>query len=363
MTGIKKIAIDISPTLDGNSTRGVGFYTQNLVESLQKEVKSNPDYQNFSIDLIENCKLKIENYSLVHYPYFDPFKLTLPISKIPTVVTVHDLIPRQFKAHYPVGIKGEIKWLIQKNRLKKVNYIITDSHSSKYVISDITKYPADKIYTIYLAASSVFKPIINKKILKEIKHKYQLPDKFVLYVGDINWNKNIPGLVKACLDLKYPLVIVGSSATRTSVIDHPWTQDLLWLQSIALKHQSTKALILTGFVPDTDLVSIYNLATLYCQPSIAEGFGLPVLEAMACGCPVTYALTSSTAEIVDYNGQPFNPNLSKSIKNALKTVWTNPLLQDKLSQKGLKHSATFSWRQTALQTLAVYKLALLNEKH
>lgn len=362
MIGIKKIAIDVSPTLDANSKRGVGFYTKNLVESLQKEVKSNPDYQNFSIDLIENCKFKIENYSLVHYPYFDPFKLTLPVKKIPTIITVHDLIPRQFKAHFPVGLKGEIKWLIQKNRLKKADYIITDSHTSKYIIADITKYPVDKIYTIYLAASSLFKPIIEKKILQKIKKKYQLPDKFVLYVGDINWNKNIPRLVNACLDLKYPLVIVGTAATRKNVENHPWNQDLLWLQSIALKYQSTRILTLPGFVPDADLVSIYNLATLYCQPSIAEGFGLPVLEAMACGCPVSYSLTSSLEEIVDYNGQPFNPTSTTSIKKAIKTVWTNPVLQDKLSQKGLKHSQTFSWRQAALQTLAVYKLALLNEK-
>lgn len=311
---------------------------------------------------IENCKLKIENFNLVHYPYFDPFKLTLPFRKIPTIVTVHDLIPRQFKAHYPVGIKGEINWLIQKNRLKKADYIITDSHTSKYIIADITKYPVDKIYTIYLAASSLFKPIKDQKTLQKIKKKYQLPHKFVLYVGDINWNKNIPQLVNACLDLKYPLVIVGSAVTRKNVENHPWNQDLLWLQSIALKYQSTREMVLTGFVPEADLVSIYNLATVYCQPSIAEGFGLTVLEAMACGCPVCYSLTSSLEEIVDYNGQPFNPTSTTSIKKAIKTVWISPNLAKKLSLKGLKHSRTFSWRQTALQTLAVYKLALLNEK-
>ena len=365
MTGIKKIAIDISPTIDGNAKRGVGFYTQNLVESLQKEVKSNPKYNNYQISLIENLSAdrQIENYSLVHYPYFDPFKLTLPPHKIPTIVTVHDLIPRQFKTHYPVGIKGEINWLIQKNRLKKADYIITDSHTSKYIIADITKHPVDKIYTIYLAASSVFKPIGDKKILKNIKKKYKLPDKFVLYVGDINWNKNIPRLVNACLDLKYPLVIVGSAVIKKNVENHPWNKDLLWLQqrSRELENYSTRALTLTGFVPDSDLVSIYNLATLYCQPSIAEGFGLPVLEAMACGCPVCYSLKSSLEEIVNYNGHPFNPTSPLSIKNAIKNIWTNPILQDTLSQKGLKYSQTFSWHQTALQTLAVYQMALINE--
>lgn len=363
MTGIKKIAIDISPTLDGNAKRGVGFYTQNLIESLQNEIKTNPEYQDYQIDLITSYSLPVTSYSLVHYPYFDPFKLTLPPKKIPTIVTVHDLIPRQYKQHYPVGFRGEINWFIQKNRLKKANYIITDSHTSKYTIADITKYPVDKIYTIYLAASAIFKPVKDKKLLAKIKNKYQLPDKFVLYVGDINWNKNIPRLVNACLELKYPLVIVGTAATRQNIENHPWNQDLLWLQSIAPKYKETRNLILTGFVADSDLVAIYNLATLYCQPSIAEGFGLPVLEAMACGCPVCYSLKSSVEEIVDYNGYPFNPLSQKSIKQALKTVWTSTSLQKTLSQKGLSHSQTFSWRQTALQTLAVYKLAFLNEKY
>lgn len=358
MTGTKKIAIDISPTQDANSTRGVGFYTKHLVDALQHEVKSNPDYHNFQIDLIEKCKLKIDNYDLVHYPYFDPFKLTLPPKKIPTIVTVHDLIPRLYRSSYPVGIKGELKWLMQNTRLKKVDYIITDSHTSKYSIKDLVNYPVDHIYTIYLAADSSFSQIKNKKLLAKVKLKYKLPDKFVLYVGDINWNKNIPRLVKTCLSLEYPLVIVGSAATRSDVSDHPWNKDLLWLQSIALKYQSTRALTLTGFVPDQDIPPIYNLATIYCQPSIAEGFGLPVLEAMACGCPVAYSLSSSLEEIVDYHGQPFNPNSSASLSQALKTLWTNPSLRKKLSLQALKYSQTFSWNLTAKQTLAVYKLAL-----
>ena len=362
MTGTKKIAIDISPTVDANSTRGVGFYTQHLVNALQIEVQTNPDYKDFKIDLIKNFKLKTENYNLVHYPYFDPFKLTLPKRTIPTIVTVHDLIPRQYKKHYPVGIKGEIKWLIQKSRLLNVDYIITDSHTSKYVITDTTHYPVDKIYTIYLAADSSFKIIKNKNLLNSIKHKYQLPNKFVLYVGDINWNKNIPFLVKSCQSLNYPLVIVGGAATRKNVQPHPWNQDLLWLQSIAPKYQSTGVLTLTGFVPDQDIPAIYNLATLYCQPSLAEGFGLTVLEAMACGCPVAYSLQSSLEEIVDFHGQPFNPNSFSSLKQALKILWTKPLLRKKLSQKALKYCQTFSWSQTARQTLAVYKLALINEK-
>lgn len=346
-----KIAIDISPTQNENAKRGVGFYTSRLTKALQKELKSNPDYKNWQIDFLTNPATK--KYDLIHYPYFDPFFSTLPKrGDTPTIVTVHDLIPIRYKKHYPVGLKGNLRWLIQKHNLKKTDLLITDSHFSKYEIYDLTGYPVDRIYTIHLAPDSVFK-LINKS-LTQIKKKYNLPDKFVFYVGDINWNKNIPNLVKTCQKLKYPLVIAGSTATQKNVVDHPWNKDLLWLQKQT--KATSDAPTLLGFVPAKDLVGIYNLATLYCQPSFCEGFGLPLLEAMASGCPTVYAHASSLIEVSDYSGQYFHPLKKDSLKNALRKVWTNPSLQKDLSKKGIERSSQFSWRLTALQTLAVYEL-------
>jgi len=201
-----KIAINISPIFDGNSIRGVGYYTTQLIEALQKEIKKNKDYKGWSIKLIKkNTTVKSGKYDLIHYPFFDPFSLTLKIDRyIPTVVTVHDLIPREFKKHFPVGIKGEIKWFFQKNLLKRVDRIITVSDYSKKIINQIVKYPINRIFTTHLAADPSFKQITDPKKLKEVKKKYHLPDKFVLYIGDINWNKNIPNLVKACQRNQYP---------------------------------------------------------------------------------------------------------------------------------------------------------------
>lgn len=358
-----RIAIDISPTSDGNSARGVGFYTSRLVPALQSEIKTNPEFKDFQIDLIRNsclpagtASLEIGHFDLIHYPFFDPFQLTLPPRRnTPTVVTVHDLIPRQFKSHFPVGIKGEIRWLIQKHRLGLVDYIITDSHSSKYAIHRITGYPTEKMYTIYLAADAIFKPVKDKKKLLLTKQKYHLPNKFVLYVGDINWNKNIPTLVNTCQKLQYPLVIVGKSATQSNVINHPWNRDLLWLQQ-----QHRPNLLLTGFVPDLELNNIYNLATMYCQPSFAEGFGLPLLEAMQAGCPIAYSQESSVGEIMDFHGEMFNPYLQPSIETAIKKLWTSLKLRQSYIRQGLKYTSTFSWQSTAIQTLSVYKLAILS---
>jgi len=354
-----KIAINISPTKDGNALRGVGYYTSNLVSALNKEIKNNHLYKNYQIDLItNNNNLRSKNYDLVHYPYFDPFKLTLPRkNKTPTIVTVHDLIPRQFKQHFPVGIKGEIKWLIQKHRLLHVNKIITVSEFSKNIINKITKYKLNNIFVTYEGADDIFKPITTVKKLEEIKQKYQLPSKFVLFVGDINWNKNIPTLVKSCLKLNYPLVIVGSAATKKDIPNHPWTQDLRWLQS-----QKSSNLILTGYVPDEDLPVIYNLATIYCQPSFAEGFGLPLIQAMQSGCPVVYSQDSCLDEIMDSNGLKFDPYSQSDLKKVLKKFWNSQNIREKYVKLGLKHAKSFNWQQTALQTLALYNLTLSDEK-
>ena len=358
-SGGPKIAINISPIFDGNSIRGVGYYTTNLIDAIQKEIKKNKQYQGWTIKLIKkNITTKSGKYDLVHYPFFDPFNLTLKIDKyIPTIVTVHDLIPREFKKHFPVGIKGEIKWLIQKNLLKKVDNIITVSDYSKKIINQITKYPLNNIFTTHLAADSSFKTINNPQKLKEVKDKYHLPDKFILFIGDINWNKNVPNLVKACLEIKYPLVIVGSSAIKKNVPNHPWTQDILWLQS-----QNSPNLITTGFVPDEELPIFYNLATVYCQPSFGEGFGLPLVQAMQSGCPVAYSQTSCLPEIMDQNGISFDPYSINSIKDALKKYWDNPKIRQEYIQRGLNYVKKFNWSSTAKNTLAVYKLALLNGK-
>jgi len=345
-----KIAIDVSPLNDGNSKRGVGYYTQNLVNALQKEIKYNPDYQHYQISLIEDCRSMIDDYDLIHYPYFDPFKLTLPSQKKPYIVTCHDLIPRAFKKNFPVGLKGEIKWLIQKHRLQKAKYIISPSHSAKYQILDLIHYPSDQIYTTYEAASANFEKISNKIFLSKIKEKYKLPSKFILYVGDINWNKNIPSLVKVCLKLKYPLIVAGSAAVK-QVPNHPWTQDILWLQS-----QKSNLIHLLGFVPDEELPALYNLATLYCQPSYSEGFGLPLIEAMQCGTPVCYSQDSCLPEIMDFNGLYFDPYSLESIETALKKMWTSKKLRQKYSKLGLIRAQFFSWKNTALQTLALYRL-------
>jgi glycosyltransferase involved in cell wall biosynthesis len=347
-----KIAINTSPLSDDNSVRGVGYYTKNLVSSINSELKINKDFNDFQIDFISKKDISLSQYDLVHYPYFDPFKLTLPKTHKKFLVTVHDLIPIEYQQNFPVGIKGTIKWWIQKYRLKSATAIIVPTHHVKYAVSKILNFPKEKIFVTYEAADASFKPRKDKKELDSIQKKYSLPQKFILYVGDINWNKNIKTLVNACLRLKFPLVIVGKAAINQVPV-HPWTKDIHWLQAI-----DSPLIIKTGFVPDEDLPLIFNLATIYCQPSFAEGFGLPLLQAMQSGTPTCFANTTSLPEISYHSGLSFNPNDIEDCCHKLNLLWQNPNLRHEYQQTGLERSQYFDWKKTAIETLTLYRLAI-----
>jgi glycosyltransferase involved in cell wall biosynthesis len=361
MSKLIKVAIDISPVKTGHKVRGVGMYTQRLEEALEDIRISG--YQDIRIDPFDfktgNWKLKTGNYDVVHYPYFDLFFLTLPLRKMAkTVVTIHDVIPLIFPEHYPPGIKGKIKFLIQKFSLRGVSAVITDSENSKKDIFKYLNYPKDKIHVIYLAPGEAFEKLATDNWQLATRRKYSLPDQFVLYVGDVNWNKNILGLVKACKKIQVPLVIVGKQAVQEDFDrSHPENQDLVWLQehvqSSTIDHQSL--IILTGFVPEEDLVKIYNLATVYCQPSFYEGFGLPVLEAMACGCPVVAAKTSSLPEVCGQAAILIDPKDYNEIAKGIQEVIENKEIRDKLIKKGIERAKKFSWKQAALETMGVYE--------
>ncbi len=351
-----KVAIDISPIKTGHKVRGVGMYTQRLVETLQRigELEN----QRIRIDPFDSSHepsaMSHQRFDLIHYPYFDLFFLTLPLRKIAkTVVTVHDVTPLVFPEHYPPGIKGKIKFLIQKLSLQSVSAVITDSQNSKNDIFKYLNYPEDKIHVVYLAQGDGFKKLEIDNWQLVTRRKYSLPDTFVLYVGDVNWNKNVLGLVKACKKIKVPLVVVGKQAVQEDFDRwHIENQSLVQLIGLYGKDPEIKRL---GFVPEEDLVKIYNLATVYCQPSFYEGFGLPVLEAMACGCPVVVAKTSSLPEICGQAAVMVNPNDSNDIAWGLKKVLSDVKIKEMLIEKGITQSKKFSWKRTALQTLKVYE--------
>ena len=336
-----RVALNTSALTSGHKFRGLGFYTQRLSTALKK---------NRQVKLIDFSAKAPADVDLVHYLAFTPFELGLPLTfPKPVVVTVHDLIPLKFPRQFPAGIKGAIIWQINRHLLKKVNHIITDSKASqKDIVNFIGVNPA-KTSVVYLAADAVFKPI-RGKVLPRVKNKFYLPGKFILYVGDVNWNKNLPLLAETCLKLNYPLVIVGKQAVAKNVPIHPETKDLIAFQRLAAAHP--QKIICLGFVPTRDLVAIYNLATGYAQVSRAEGFGLPVLEAMACGTPVVTSKTSSLPEVAGRAAVLVKPESPFEIACGIEEVMKKHKIYEKL---GFERVKLFSWEKTATDTLKIYQ--------
>ncbi|MEK7587772.1 MAG: glycosyltransferase family 1 protein, partial [Patescibacteria group bacterium] len=309
-----------------------------------------------------------KNVDLVHYPYFDPFFLTLSLLKPkPVVVTVHDLIPLVYPSHFPRGIRGDLKWRVQKFSLKNARRLITDSIASKRDIQAITGFSESLVDVIHLAPAETFYPIKDRNVLLSVQKKYSLPDSFILYVGDVNWNKNVQGAVKAFdiltktvfvkrLSLKATLVLVGKAFLDSNLCE---TQEINYLiRSLHLEEQVLRL----GFVPEKDLVAFYNLATVYVQPSFAEGFGLPILEAMACGCPVVCARGSSLDEIAGPSIRVNASDISSIMDGILHAEKLSTSERTERIQKGYAWVKRFSWKKVASETVEVYEKALAGDR-
>lgn len=342
------IAVDISPLKSGHKVRGTGFYLTHLKDALLQYCSKNI-YHFFS----SNEKIP-KNVDIVHYPYFDPFFLTLPfIKKYKSVVTVHDLTPLIFPHAFPTGKKGMIKWQIQKNNLKRFEAIITDSYSSKDDIARICGIDKNKIHVVYLAAGEQFKQI-KKSEIEQTRKKYELPQEFVLYVGDVTWNKNLPRLVDAVTRINKPLIMVGKALTEKNVdTKNAWNKDLVIVQEMITNNSLVKTL---GFVPTEDLIGIYNAASMLVMPSLYEGFGLPILEAMSCGCPVVATKEGSLNEVVGDAGLMVDAYNSQSIQEGIVRLFEDKKLREIYKEKGLEQVKKFSWEKTAKETMHIYEL-------
>lgn len=339
-----------TPLNGGHSARGVGFYTRHLLDHLHKYAAE------FDMEIIHvsSASQINESFELVHYPFFDLFVHSLPFAKmVKTAVTIHDVIPLEFPEHYPPGIKGKVNHLLQKMSVRDADVIITDSYASVKSIKKHLHIPDSKIKLIYLAGSPVYNPVDSKKELDTVRKKYNLPHEFVLYVGDVNWNKNIPGLLRAAQSSRIPVVMVGKQISQLENLnlDHP---ELRHLKPI-LPILNSPAVIRPGFVSDEELKMIYNAATFYCQPSYAEGFGLPMLEAMMCKTPVACSRTHSLPEIGGSAVEYFDPGDENNMEEIFKKMISDPRHRKELGREGFKQSEKFTWEKTAKDTLRAYR--------
>lgn len=334
-----RVYIDRKPLEDGNSTRGVGYYTRYLIQSLARYY---PD-----IHIAGESK----DADIIHYPYFDLFFPTLKVKRNkPTIVTVHDVIPLLFPDQFKSGLKGKFHLWQQKVQLRKAARLVTISEQSKKDIAQYLNVPKEHITNAFLATDEQYKLVADGQKVR-VQHKYHLPDQFFLYVGDVNHNKNLHRLINAfaaLTDSPVHLVLIGKAFLEKGLYeaDEIATQ-ISEMELGARVHR-------LGFVPEEDIVAIYNCATAYVQVSLYEGFGIPVLNAFATGVPVICANNSSLPEVAGEAAYYINPYDIGDIRFGMEQMQRNHDLQEQLRAQGFERVKLFSQQKFAEKMVAVY---------
>ncbi len=385
-----KIAIDISP-LASQKRAGIENYILNLCRNLPLVDKENTyvllassyrHYQSLRLAIEEMGTMNHRNMSTkilrmprtvlqllwkyAHAPSAEWLGRPMdvfhggdwgipPLKRAKLVVTLFDLTPIKFKEYHPgKRIRHYINDLPQV--LQQANKIITASQSSK---EDILEYfsatiPEDKIRVIPLAANEQYRRINDRVLINRVKDFYGIDRRYILFVGTLEPRKNVTSLIEAYsilpdhLRQDHLLVICGKRG---------WYYEKVFktVEELGLKGK----VIITGYVTDKDVPLLMNGAEVFVYPSFYEGFGLPPLEAMACGTPVISSNVSSILEVVGDAGVLVNPRNVEELTNAIQEVLDNDQLRAQLSEKGLKRAGEFSWQETTRKTVGIYNEILL----
>jgi glycosyltransferase involved in cell wall biosynthesis len=256
-----------------------------------------------------------------------------------SIVFVHDIAFDRFPDCYP-GFADRLHRLTE-NAVRRATQVITVSESTKKDLINSYHVPADRIKVIYEGAGKEFFPQKNN-IIKSVKSKYKITDEYFLYLGSLKRIKNIPNIIKAyqifCRNLtpRVKLVLAGSDY---------WMDKQF--KKIIIKELKFGNIIFPGFVKDRDLPALYSGALAFVSPALYEGFGIPLVEAMACGTPVITSDTACMPEITGGAALLVNPENPQDINDAMTQLTKNSDLRDNLREKGLKRSSFFTWHKTA----------------
>ena len=298
------------------------------------------------IPLTLSAALRRNPVDVLHVQFTAP-----PMSPCPFVVSIHDLsfehLPQTFKRRSRIQLR-----LTVRNSARRAAHILALSESARQDIIETYGISPERVTMIPLAAPAHFAPVTDAKDLQRVRHTYGIDGDYILSVGSIQPRKNLTRLVRAFASLRHErtgvklpkLVLVGKKG---------WLYDetLRAIQESGFGNE----ILLTGYVPEADLPALYSGAICFVYASYFEGFGLPPLEAMKCGTPVIVGNQTSLPEVVGDAGLLVDPFDEAEITSALAQLIDNRDLRDKLRRKGLKRADTFSWHETARQTLEVYK--------
>jgi glycosyltransferase involved in cell wall biosynthesis len=354
---------------------GVGYYTEHLLQHLAREVVNTGD----EIIVVSNkpidTQAPLPPHVRVHDGHRFPIRIgwmqlraaralaalrpdvahftngMIPIgASVATVVTVHDMSLRLYPNCHPLR-RRLLNRPLMHVAIRQASSIVTVSNSARRDLLRLHGVSPDRVAVVHEAASPAFRPITDRARLEDMRARYGLPRQFMLYVGTIEPRKNLTRLMTAFAaarqaGIPHHLVCVGpygwSSRDLAGRIERLGIQD---------------AVHFTGYVPFEHLPAIYNLGEFFVFPSLYEGFGLPVVEAMACGVPVLTSATSSLGEIAGDAAVTIDPMETEAIADAIVRLATAAALRRDRAEPGLQRARSFSWEQTARDMLAVYHRA------
>ena len=356
------ITLDIRPLQD-RTRSGVGYYTAHIIKTLAERARHQYALFGNSATIANNdtpCGPSTEKrffripnkllncaWSTIRYPVLENLIPETTLSYLPNInffasykpyiVTVHDLSFEHFPEFFSPKQRLWHTAVRPKKLLTEATHIVAVSKHTKHDIIETYHIDPSRITVAYPAADKTFFPQ-SENATADIRKKYDLPEKFILSLGTNEPRKNISGIVDAYekTDTNADLVIAGGAG---------WRSKKLFEQIIASPKQ--KSIHVLGYIDEVDRPALYTSAHAFVYPSFYEGFGMPVLEAMACGTPVIASHTSSIGEVVADAGLLINPHRTNELIFALNTITNDDILHKKFATTSLNKSKKFSWEKSA----------------
>jgi glycosyltransferase involved in cell wall biosynthesis len=354
------------------SYRGIGTYSRNLLrhyaDSGTEVIVFCQDQEKETMPAVDSFTLISANMDPLSMQSKAPFRSLVQKSKVdllhvpspwtpapldtPLVATVHDVTPLLYPRSLPLGLRFRYKGQLN-NTLTHAKRIITVSQVSLSALSAYAGVSPAKVRVIHNGVSERFHPDVTAEEQAAARHHYSLPERFAFWVGDFRPEKNLSFLIHAWSRLEHhipdPPTLVLAGAQRG---------EYRKLRQEVEKRGMEDKVLFPGFIRDDDLPAVYSAAILFVFPSLYEGFGLPPLEAMACGTPCVVSHSSSLPEVTGSAALLFNPTSLDNLEECVIRVLTDQDLYESLRQDGLQQSAQFPWSKAAEETLDVYHSVL-----
>jgi glycosyltransferase involved in cell wall biosynthesis len=307
----------------------------------KRSVSANP-FVRLGVDLTR--RVLLDKPSLLHVQYTAPLYCPSPF-----VVSVHDVSYLEKPEYFTAPRRMQLQATVA-HTVRRAARVLTVSEFSRQRIMAAYDVPAERIEVIYNAVSPHFRPVQPKVAFNTVSEKFGVQWPYVLSVGDLQPRKNQIGLIAAFEELieshpqlPHHLVLVGKPT---------WFAPKVY--QAAKRSSISERIHFTDFVNDEDLLHLYNAAELVVYPSFYEGFGLPILEAQACGRAVACSNTSAMPEVADKAALLFDPNSRGELLRAMRDLLLDTELRQRMERMGLKNASRFSWEKAARQTLEVY---------